>query len=71
MQTIRGLQLPNLIDVRIFDIYKGKELPAGRHSIALSLRYRAADRTLTDDEIAGAQEQLLKELAAKFGAELR
>ena len=71
VQTIRGLQLPNLIDVRIFDIYKGKELPAGRHSIALSLRYRAADRTLTDDEIAGAQEQLLKELAAKFGAELR
>jgi phenylalanyl-tRNA synthetase beta subunit len=46
-------------------------LPAGRHSIALSLRYRAADRTLTDEEIAAAQEQLLKGWRRNSVAELR
>lgn len=70
-ETIRGLGLPHLVDLRIFDIYRGRELPAGRHSVALSLRYRAADRTLTDEEIAQAQEQVVRALASRFGAELR
>jgi phenylalanyl-tRNA synthetase beta chain len=69
--AILGLGLPNLVDVHLFDIYQGKELPAGKHSVALSIRYRAADRTLTDEEIAAAQEQLLGGLAAQFQAERR
>lgn len=70
-QTIRALDLPNLVDLRIFDIYRGGDLPPGRHSIALSLRYRAADRTLTDEEIAAAQERVVGVLVSRFGAERR
>lgn len=70
-QSIRSLRLPDLVGVRLFDIYQGKELPEGKHSMALSLRYRAADRTLTDEEINAAQERLLACLAEEFQAELR
>ncbi len=70
-ETIRSLNLTHLVDLRIFDIYRGRELPEGRHSIALSLRYRAADRTLTDEEITAAQEQVVRILTMRFGAELR
>ena len=70
-QSILELELPYLVDLRLFDIYRGRELPEGRHSIALSLRYRAVDRTLTDEEIASAQEQVVRTLTARFGAELR
>ena len=70
-QSIRSLHLPDLVGVRLFDIYQGKELPEGKHSMALSLRYRAADRTLTDEEINAAQERLLACLAEEFQAELR
>jgi phenylalanyl-tRNA synthetase beta chain len=40
--------------VRVFDVYAGKGLPEGRKSLAFSLSYRAADRTLTDDEVSAA-----------------
>jgi len=69
--AIREIELPYLVDLRVFDLYRGRELPEGSHSLALSLRYRSPDRTLTDEEIAAAQEQVVTILAARFGAELR
>ena len=37
--------------VNVFDVYQGKGLPEGKKSLAFSLVFRAADRTLTDDEV--------------------
>lgn len=68
---ISSLAVPELVGVKLFDIYSGRELPEGRHSIALSLRYRAADRTLTDDEINDAHGRIVKRLTEAFKAELR
>lgn len=69
--AIYQLQLPELISVRLFDLYAGKELPAGKHSLALSLRYRAADRTLTDEEVNAAHERVVQTLTQEFAAEIR
>lgn len=63
--------LANLVDVRLFDIYRGAELPVDTHSIALSVRYRAVDRTLTDEEVTAAQDRLLATLGERFQATLR
>jgi phenylalanyl-tRNA synthetase beta chain len=68
---IRALNIPELVSVRLFDLYEGKDLPRGKHSIALSLRYRAADRTLTDDEVNAAHERVVKTLKRRFAAEIR
>ena len=36
----------------VFDLYEGEQLGEGRKSLALRLEFRAADRTLTDEEVA-------------------
>ncbi len=38
--------------VRLFDVHSGPQVPEGKKSLAFSLRLRASDRTLTDEEIA-------------------
>lgn len=70
-RAIVALGIPELVSIRLFDLYQGRELPPGKHSVALSLRYRAADRTLTEAEINTAHEQVTAMLGREFGAELR
>ncbi|MFN7945482.1 MAG: phenylalanine--tRNA ligase subunit beta [Blastocatellia bacterium] len=70
-QAILALDLSELVSLRLFDLYKGQELPAGKHSMALSLKYRAADRTLTEAEINAAHERIVELLRVKFAAEQR
>jgi len=69
--TIYGLEIPELVGVRLFDLYSGEELPGGKRSIALSLRFRADDRTLTDVEINAAQSLIVTALAEAVAAEVR
>jgi phenylalanyl-tRNA synthetase beta chain len=68
---IKNLAIPELVGIRLFDLYTGRELPAGRRALALSLRYQAVDRTLTEDEITAAHRRVLKLLVEEFGAEIR
>jgi phenylalanyl-tRNA synthetase beta chain len=70
-RAIKGLMIPELVGVKLFDLYAGKELPAGKHSIALSLRYRAANRTLTPEEINAAHDRVVGVLKQEFGAKIR
>ncbi len=57
--------------VRVFDIYRGEQLPAGKKSIALAIRYQAADRTLTTEDANREQSRILGRLDREFGASLR
>jgi phenylalanyl-tRNA synthetase beta chain len=52
----------------VFDLYAGEQLGEGRKSLALRLEFRAADRTLTDDEVAARRDSIATELAAIGGA---
>ena len=60
-----------LEDVRLFDIYVGKQVGEGKRSLAYSLTYRAPDRTLTDEEIDLVHEGIIEALRERFHAELR
>jgi phenylalanyl-tRNA synthetase beta chain len=60
-----------LRDVRLFDLYTGEGVPAGKKSLAWSLTYQSPERTLTDAEIEAAQKAVIAALAKRFGAELR
>ncbi|MEI2644114.1 MAG: phenylalanine--tRNA ligase subunit beta [Candidatus Nanopelagicales bacterium] len=59
-----------LESVRLFDVYSGPQVPEGKKSLAFSLRLRAPDRTLTDEDITGVREAALA-AAAELGAALR
>ncbi|MGE5589425.1 MAG: phenylalanine--tRNA ligase subunit beta [Bacillota bacterium] len=60
-----------LQDVRLFDVYEGASIGAGRRSLAYSLTYRAEDRTLTEAEVEEAHNRVRQSLADQLGAELR
>ncbi|KUI26303.1 phenylalanine--tRNA ligase subunit beta [Mycobacterium sp. IS-1496] len=60
-----------LEDVRLFDVYTGPQIGEGRKSLALALRFRAADRTLTEDEASAAREAAVQAAAERVGAEQR
>ena len=58
-------------EVRLFDVFRGPQLGEDRKSLAFSLRLRAADRTLTSEELAGVRKRIVKRAARRLGAELR
>ena len=60
-----------LEDVRVFDVFSGPPVAAGRRSIAVRLAMRAADRTLTDEEVAPVRRRIVGAVAAATGATLR
>ncbi|MBR6401631.1 MAG: phenylalanine--tRNA ligase subunit beta [Firmicutes bacterium] len=60
-----------LEDIRLFDVYKGKQIEQGFKSVAYSLFFRAPDKTLTDEEISSPMKKILAELEEKLGAKLR
>ncbi len=55
----------------IFDLYKGEGIPEGKKSMAFNIRYRAADRTLTEEEVEQIHEGLMKDLFIHTGGSLR
>lgn len=61
-----------LASVRLFDVFRSeKRLGAGKKSMAYALEYRAADRTLTSEEVDKAHERLVKKVCSATGAEIR
>ncbi|MGD0703198.1 MAG: phenylalanine--tRNA ligase subunit beta [Trebonia sp.] len=60
-----------LEDVRLFDVYTGAQLGAGRKSLAYTLRLRAPDRTLTAAEATAARDAAVAEASRRTGAVLR
>ncbi len=69
LDIIKGFSL--ISDVRLFDVYAGKQVGEGKKSLAYRLVYQSPDSTLTDDVVNRVQEQLLKRLAKELGAALR
>jgi phenylalanyl-tRNA synthetase beta chain len=59
-----------LRDARVFDLFRGEQLGEGHKSLALRLEFRAPDRTLTDDEVAGRRSAIEGALE-RIGGRLR
>lgn len=69
--ALRQLRLKDLESIVLFDVYRGPSLPAGKKSVALRARYRALDRTLTDELVQSLHGKLVQTLQKALGAELR
>lgn len=68
---IRETSVKILENIKLFDVYTGKQVEDGKKSIAYSLRFRADDRTLMDEECDNAIKKILKQLQNSVGATLR
>ena len=71
MDAIRRVTAKTLEEVKLFDIYRGEKLGAHKKSVAYAMTFRAADRTLTDEEIAATMDKILRTLNQEFSAEIR
>ena len=69
--TVRRAAGELLEDARVFDVYRGEQVGAGRRSVAVTVRLRAADRTLTADDIAGVRSAVVAAVLAEHGGVLR
>ena len=59
-----------LRSAEVFDLYRGEQLGEGRKSLALRLAFRAADRTLTDEEVA-ERRRAIEAAVQRIGGSLR
>ncbi len=58
-------------DVVLFDFYKGAGIPEGKKSLAVRVRYRSSERTLTDEEINRLHGRIVQALIREAGAQIR
>jgi phenylalanyl-tRNA synthetase beta chain len=72
LAVVRRAGAPLLAGAEIFDVYRNPErLGEGTVSLALRLSFRAADRTLTDGEVASQRERIMVALAGEVGGRIR
>jgi phenylalanyl-tRNA synthetase beta chain len=69
--TVRSAGGEVLDDARIFDVYRGQQAGEGRKSIAISLVFRRTDRTLTDDEVQSAVDEITRAVEKNHGGQIR
>lgn len=60
-----------LVEVTLFDVYQGTNLPEGKKSLAINLMIQDSEKTLEEEEIAEVIQTVLTELTQRFQAFLR
>jgi phenylalanyl-tRNA synthetase beta chain len=60
-----------LIDVQLFDVYRGGQVPEGKKSLAYALTFQAPDRTLTTEDTSKLRSKIVSRLERELGATLR
>ncbi|WP_084127024.1 phenylalanine--tRNA ligase subunit beta [Demequina sp. NBRC 110054] len=58
-------------DAHVFDVYTGEQIGEGKKSLAVNVVMRAADRTLSADEVLAVREAIIAKASDEFGAVLR
>jgi phenylalanyl-tRNA synthetase beta chain len=71
LKAVRQAKVQNLEAVDLFDVFRGKNVPAGQKSMAYAFTYRHAERTLTDAEVNAAHTQLVTDLKQRLSAVVR
>ena len=68
---LKSLDVPYLKNIRLFDRYEGKGVPAGKVSIAINFVFQADKQTLNNEEVNELHQKMVSAFIDKFGAVLR
>jgi phenylalanyl-tRNA synthetase beta chain len=71
LQVVRQTKPADLEAVELFDVFRGKNVPAGQKSVAYAFIYRNTERTLTDTEVNASHEKLVAQFKQGLGATVR
>lgn len=69
--AIRDAAGAELREARVFDVYRGGQIPEGRKSVAFRVALQSPERTLADEDARAIRERIVGALAERFDAELR
>ena len=69
-QALAGLQIPELVDWRVREVFRDARLGAGEYSLLLGATFQAQDRTLREEELQSFQQKVV-DVVGKAGARLR
>ncbi|MBR2239118.1 MAG: phenylalanine--tRNA ligase subunit beta [Prevotella sp.] len=70
-QVARQAEKKLLKQVELFDVYEGKNLPAGKKSYAVNFILQDEEKTMNDKQIDAIMQKLIAQLTSKLGAQLR
>ncbi|HET9431899.1 MAG TPA: phenylalanine--tRNA ligase subunit beta, partial [Chitinophagaceae bacterium] len=70
-KTVQKIRLPNLRNMKLFDIFESEKLGAGKKSMAMSFTFLDDEKTLTDKEIDGWMNKIMVSLEKELNAEIR
>jgi phenylalanyl-tRNA synthetase beta chain len=71
LQVVKQAKPANLETVELFDVFRGKHVPAGQKSLAYAFTYRSPERTLVDAEVNAVHEKLVELFRQKLQAVVR
>jgi phenylalanyl-tRNA synthetase beta chain len=71
LTVVKQAKPQHLEDTELFDVFRGKNVPEGRKSIAYAFTYRNRERTLTEAEVNATHEKLVEKLRSELNAEIR
>jgi phenylalanyl-tRNA synthetase beta chain len=71
LAAVKQAKPANLESVELFDVFRGKHVPEGQKSLAYAFTYRAADKTLTENEVDGAHAKVIETFKVQLKAVVR
>ena len=71
LHVIKRIKNTMIEDIKVFDIYSGKNIPKNKKSIGINVIIQSYEKTLTDQEIEEISTMIISEVENKFEAEIR
>jgi phenylalanyl-tRNA synthetase beta chain len=68
---IEAAGAPEIVASRLFDVYRGDQVPDGKKSLAYALELRSSDRTMTDTEASAVTDRIVTAARERLDAQLR
>jgi phenylalanyl-tRNA synthetase beta chain len=71
VKAMRALGIPEITSIEAADLYRGKNVPAGKYSLMIRVTFQSREATLTDAQISECSSKIIAALESSVGAQLR
>ncbi len=69
--AIASLGIAEIISIEAVDLFRGKNVPAGKYSLLVRVTFQSHQTTLTEEQVGGFWTRIVAQLDEKLGATLR
>ena len=70
-EAIHALNIPEITAIEAADLYRGKNVPAGKYSLMIRVTFQSREGTLTDTHVSDSSSRIVAALEKSVGAQLR